>query len=379
VDTSASVDNPGLTVSRLDVAAPLVRRLARLAAARTAYPALRQGSQTLLYDFSEQCSVPPTWPPSALPGQLFMRGGFNDWGNPPESAFIRTEIDTYEAEFEITAGSYEYKIATADWSYERTVDGQATPFDTELSLIPGGGQPNSQLSIPEDGCYNFSLDASDPESLVLTASADTDGTCAPVSSDPDGAAFGAPVYVRGSFNDWAEPAVEGDRFALTAPGVLSARVGLTPGDDGAPLSYKIASADYGVERVVLGGPTVLDSSQLIGIPTDNGTLTIEEAGCYDWTIDVSDPEVAYLSVSKAGDGSDVFALRRDLDGAASVLLVMNMGDGPADLSVLGGLPADGLADGPAVEITGAETDLVFTGGVLSGTIPPRTAYLVSDR
>ena len=189
-------------------------------------------------------------------------------------------------------------------------------------------------------------------------------------------AFGAPVYVRGSFNGWAEPAVEGDRFAETGPGTLTARVGLTPGE---PISYKIASADYGVERVVLGGPTLLDTSQLIGLPSGNGTLTVEEAGCYEWTIDVTDPEVAYLTVSKSADGSDVFALRRDLEGAASVVLVMNMGDGPADLGSLGGIPVAGLADGPAVELTGAANDLAIAGGVLTGTVPARTAYLVSDR
>jgi hypothetical protein len=62
-----------------------------------------------------------------------------------------------------------------------------------------------------------------------------------------------------------------------------------------------------------------------------------------------------------------------------VVLVMNMGDGEADLGVLGGISVGGLMDGPAVEITGAMTDLVISGGVLTGTVPARTAYLISDR
>ena len=56
-----------------------------------------------------------------------------------------------------------------------------------------------------------------------------------------------------------------------------------------------------------------------------------------------------------------------------------MGDGEADLGSLGGIPVGGLADGPAVEITGMTTDLVISGGALTGTVPARTAYLVSDR
>jgi glycosidase len=375
LDTSVSTDNPVLTVTRENLAGPLVQRLAALAGAREAYPALRGGTQTVLYDFARQCSVPPSLSESPLPGPLFVRGGFNDWADPaaPETGFARTGLNTYEAEFQFGAGTYGYKIATGDWSYELVVVGQETPLDTELALVAGG--PNSEIVIPADGCYNFALDVTDLDAITLVVTEDVDGTCQAVSQDPDAEAFGRPVFVRGSFSDWADPASPSDRFAATSPGVLSAKIGLPAGEH----LYKIASADWSVERVVLGGPTVLDSSQLIGIPSDNGTITITEGGCYDWTLDVDDPEVAYLTVSKADDSSDVFAMRRDLDGAASVVLVLNMGDGTADLGSLGGIPVDGLADGAAVEITGAATDLVIAGGVLTGSVPARTAYLISDR
>jgi hypothetical protein len=70
-----------------------------------------------------------------------------------------------------------------------------------------------------------------------------------------------------------------------------------------------------------------------------------------------------------------------MDGEASVVAVTNNEDEDVDLSTLpgGGIPVDGLAGGAVVEITGAETDLSVAGGVLTGTVPARTTYLVSDQ
>jgi hypothetical protein len=42
--------------------------------------------------------------------------------------------------------------------------------------------------------------------------------------------------------------------------------------------YKIASADWSVERAVIGVPTLLNTSQLVGIPTGNGSISIADAG-----------------------------------------------------------------------------------------------------
>ncbi len=383
VDTSGSVENPPLTVSRLNVAAPLVARFGELAAAREAYPALRRGEQEVVFDSRVSCSVPPSWPASELPGPLFVRGGFNDWGNPeppPESGFIRTDLDRFEAEFEIAAGSYEYKIATADWSYERTVDGAETALDTELALIPGSGQPNSQFVVAEDGCYNFAIDASDLDNLVMEVTADTDGTCRAVSGDPDAQAFGKPVYVRNSYNAFQDPPPLTDRFAQTAPGILTARTNNLQFDN----EYKIASADWSVDRAV-AGTTFLDSRQLLVVPEENGTVDLTgQFGCFEWTIDATDPDEAYLTVAQAdGVAGDVLVLKRTLSGAAPVFVVYNhssvTSDEAVDLAGFGGISVDGLADGPVVEITGRETDLVVSGGRLFGTVPPYTTYLISDR
>jgi glycosidase len=377
VDTSASTVNPALTVTRLNTAAPMVRRLAELAEARQEYAALRRGTQTVLYDFGQQCRIAGEPPPDPFNGQLFMRGGFNDWGATPETAFLRTGETTYEAEFVVAPGQYGYKIANAGWDFERVTQPGAdtVPGGGVLPLIPGGGQPNGNLVIAAAGCYNFRVEAADVDAMTLAVTPGDDADCGVQPTDPDEIAFGRRMFVRGSFSDWADPPAASDAFSATGLNRLEALVALPAGTH----AYKIASADWSVERAVIGVPTQLNTSQLVGIPTGNGSIAIADAGCYRWSLDTTDPEVVYLVVSPEPAGGDVFALRRDLAGEASVILVLNNGDSPADLGVLGGIEAAGMLDGPVVELSGRAQDLLFTGGKLFGSIPPRTAYIVSDR
>jgi glycosidase len=377
VDVTASSDNPVLTVTRLNTAAPLVRRLAALAAAREAYPALRRGTQAVLYDFGQQCRAGEGAPPDPFGGQLFMRGGFNDWGATPEAGFLRTGETTYEAEFEVEAGAYGYKIAVADWSFERVTEPGAdtVPGGGILPLIPGGGQPNGNLVIAEAGCYNFRVEAADIDAMSLEVTAGAGETCGVEPTGPDEIAFGRRMFVRGSFSDWADPPSASDAFVSTGVNQLEALVALPVGSH----DYKIASEDWSVERAVIGAPTLLGVSQLIGVPAGNGSISIADAGCYRWTLDTADPEVAMLMVTAEPAAGDVLALRRDLDGAASVILVLNNGDAPADLGALGGIDAAGFNDGAAIELTGRAHGLSFAGGRLIGNVPARTAYIVSDR
>ena len=99
-------------------------------------------------------------------------------------------------------------------------------------------------------------------------------------------------------------------------------------------------------------------------------------------INAADPAAPTLTISQdsAGSPTDVLAFQRDLEGAPSVVVVVNNEDDPVDLSGLGagGIPVT-LADGAVTEITGLETNLAVAGGVLTGTVPARSTLLVSDR
>jgi VCBS repeat-containing protein len=379
-----------------------------------------------------ECGVTGTGDPAEAYGaEFFIRGSFDGWADPPseETAFANMGNNIYEAEFETVAGSYDFKMASADWStVDFTADG-AIALDQSVTLLPGSGLANTTIEIPEDGCYNFQSDVTETgaPTLVVTVVEIDDGggtepppeesdvdlverltrlaaaradypalrrgsqevayspasACEPEETGNDPAeAFGVEMFARGSFNGWADPPPPGDAFANLGGGVYEARVQLAEGEQ----AYKVASADWSSQWSYQDGTTALEEEVVManadGEDT-NGALTIDEAGCYTWTMDASDTSAPTLTVSQlfAGTGTDVVAIQRDMDGEASVVAVTNNEDEDVDLSTLpgGGIPVDGLAGGAVVEITGAETDLSVAGGVLTGTVPARTTYLVSDQ
>lgn len=82
-------------------------------------------------------------------------------------------------------------------------------------------------------------------------------------------------------------------------------------------------------------------------------------------------------------GAPIFAYRRivtDGQGGQPVVVVINNGDTPVDLSTLsgGGIPLLGTFSGTALtEITGRTSDLSVSGGQLVGTVPARSALAVT--
>ncbi|MGD8977633.1 MAG: hypothetical protein PVG91_08510, partial [Gammaproteobacteria bacterium] len=347
--------------------------------------------------------------------EMFARGGFTDWNALPGAKFINFGGDQYQAELPIAAGDYGFKVADADWSVEFTNEVDPVVLNAPLILGPGGGLGNTNVSLASEACYNFTLDTSAPAAPVLTVSVtettgaaptlidrlaalaaarqaypalkrgstevlyDPSKACSPQDTGNDPAeAFGVAMFARGGFNGWADPPPASDGFANLGNNIYEARVGM--GVD--TFGYKIAAADWSVERSYNDGETPLDTEVTLAVPTGDGSITIAEAGCYTWTMDATDPAAPTLVVSQlfAGSGTDVLAIQRDLDGEASVVVVLNNQDSDVDLSSLeGGLPVgDTFADGPVIEITGADNDLNVAGGRLIGTVPARTTYLVSQ-
>jgi pullulanase len=375
----------------------------------------------------ETCGVTGTGDPAEAYGApIFVRGGFNGWADPPpdEAMFMNFGGNDYQAEFEIDPGPWEFKVASADWSTDFTANGEVL-IDTPVGLVPGGGAANSSVNLDAGGCFNFQLDVTDPAAPVLTLTevpviptdepVDLDlrgrigalaaarqsyealrrgtqtvvsapgGACEPEETGNDPAEdFGVEMFARGSFNDWADPPPASDAFANVGGGVYEARVTLGSGDE----RYKVAAGDWSVEFAYIeaeSGNTPLDAEVVLVPASGQGTegqIAVAEAGCYLWRMNAADPAAPTLTISQdsAGSPTDVLAFQRDLEGAPSVVVVVNNEDDPVDLSGLGagGIPVT-LADGAVTEITGLETDLAVAGGVLTGTVPARSTLLVSDR
>ena len=105
--------------------------------------------------------------------EMFMRGAFEGWSNPPpaSSKFLNFGDNVYQAEFEILAGSYPYKIASGDWTVQRSSVLRVLEPGTTITVVDSNlGGTNTAFSAPEDGCYVFELDVSGGiESPTITA------------------------------------------------------------------------------------------------------------------------------------------------------------------------------------------------------------------
>lgn len=185
-----SFDQPLGSSSRedMDFAAladsPLDERLAALASARGAYPALRRGEQQTLYAPGAACGPAQSSLDPALDfgDVLFVRGSFDGWSDPPrpDQQFVNLGGGQYQAAAWITEGQHEFKVAAADWDPEFASTDVDTQLDVSVTLAasPGAGN-NSRIRITASGCHHFALNAVSPVSPVLTV------TRSSVTEDPD--------------------------------------------------------------------------------------------------------------------------------------------------------------------------------------------------
>ncbi len=95
---------------------------------------------------------------------MFLRGNLvANWAAVPgTNDFTNLGSDQYLVELQLSAGTYDYKVANDGWTIERSnIVDTLTDGGTVVLQDNGGGSPNSAVSVPESGCYSFSLDATD--------------------------------------------------------------------------------------------------------------------------------------------------------------------------------------------------------------------------
>ena len=91
---------------------------------------------------------------------VYVRGGFNDWGLAAPMAYDAGS-GTYSATISLDPGSYEFKVASEDWS---TVDLGNLAGASAISTFPTtvaaevGAFNNFVLEIASSGLYSFTLD-----------------------------------------------------------------------------------------------------------------------------------------------------------------------------------------------------------------------------
>ncbi|HET9694698.1 MAG TPA: alpha-amylase family glycosyl hydrolase [Steroidobacteraceae bacterium] len=221
-----------------------------------------------------------------------------------------------------------------------------------------------------------------------TLAAPGDSCQPPVSSLSPSADFGDTLYVRGAFDDWANPPSASNRFVNLGSRQYAAVAQLPAGRT----EFKVAAADWTPEFSNTAQDTLLATPITLTTNTGAGTnsrLSVATAGCYEFALNASSTTSPVLTVAARDAGTaglDVFAFARTLTGAHSVVYVVNNQRTAVDLGGLagGGVDVAGIFpdDAALTEITGnaaAANALRVTGGRLVGALPALTAVVIATR
>jgi pullulanase len=213
------------------------------------------------------------------PTTVYVRGGMNGWGEAnPLSYSVGGQ---YMTTIDIAAGSYEFKIASADWS---TVDYGSADADgsTAIGNVKDAGISGSNLAItiPVDGSYTFLFNVADMN--------------APTISVFNAKMFGdTTVFVRGSINGWGEA----DPLIYMGNSTYEVEIAIDAGD----YEFKIASADWStVDFGNLAGDVAvtLGTSKDLGRSGANFTLSIVNSATYKFTVSGPDPSAPTVTVTE---------------------------------------------------------------------------------
>lgn len=210
---------------------------------------------------------------------VFVRGGINGWGedDPMEYAVG----GRYTATIDVTAGSYEFKVASSDWS---TVDYGSADSDTMTVVgvtkdVAVSGN-NLAITFDVDGSYTFLFDASD--------------LSAPTVSVFNAQMFGdTTVFIRGGMNAWGET----DALIYDGNGAYSAELAIDAGS----YEFKVASSDW--STVNLGGSgentaISVDVPKSIVAQGNNLAIDIPASSIYKFTVVGPDPSAPIVTVSE---------------------------------------------------------------------------------
>ena len=210
---------------------------------------------------------------------VFVRGSLNGWGE--DDPMDYTIGGQYSRTIDVTAGSYEFKVASADWS---TVDFGSADADVNVTVgqskaLAAGGS-NMTVTFADDGQYTFVFDASDK--------------AAPTLSIFDAQMFGEnTVFIRGAMNGWGEV----DALVFNADGSYSVDIAIDAGS----YEFKIATGDW--STVDLGGVgedtqvTIGDAKQLTYAGA-NLMIDIPTSATYRFTVTGPDPSAPKVTVTQ---------------------------------------------------------------------------------
>jgi pullulanase len=217
---------------------------------------------------------------------LFVRGGFNDWGNGPSPTAPMSfdGISKYQAVIaSLAAGSYGFKVADANWTGATNcgagVNGNLT-LGTPFALVCNGSSGNINATFTA-GTYLFSADFSNVAAPLLTV---------------EPAPFAVTLYVRGSFDDWGNGPSPTMPLSYVGGGQYTAYRRLAPSS----AQFKVADAGW-TDGTNCGaaGPLVAGTPLTLACAgnTPNIPFTVPSDGYYLFRLDATTPTAPALTVT----------------------------------------------------------------------------------
>lgn len=206
----------------------------------------------------------------------YLRGTFNNWGSDADYALTDNGNGTYSITKSLTAGNYEYKMATSDWSWS----------------VPSGA--NATLTLTSDSLVEFTMN---PTSNTYSATP----VAAPTSD----------IYLRGSFDGEQWPATDENKLTDIGNGNFFITKTLPAGTH----EYKLAVADW-TWAVPSGDNAKITLSEESQVLFEVSTLT----GAFNATVLTGDTKNLYefndtqesISISSAwGDHADQVLCEKD--------------------------------------------------------------------
>jgi pullulanase len=127
------------------------------------------GSYLFSADFTNAAAPMLTVEKATFDAALYVRGLTGDWGSGVNNLMTYVGGGKYTYFRRLAPASEQFKVADANWT-DGTNCGAAGPLvaGTPLPLACTGNPPNIPFTVPADGYYQFSLDATTPTAPALT-------------------------------------------------------------------------------------------------------------------------------------------------------------------------------------------------------------------
>lgn len=241
-----------------------------------------------IYRFVLDASVSKTAPtlkvenPDVYSGVgVFLRGGVTTagWGDTNSTnQLVHEGNSVYAVSSPLPAGSYEFKVASANWS---TVNlGSASPVLLgEGVVLTQGSNDNIRLTITTNGTYRFEVDARNPAAPEVMVYRDD--------------LFAAtPIYLRGTVSSTQWGADAGNLMTYAGKGLYTKTLTIPAGN----YMFKVAETNWSNPN--LGGPAAVvgEPTDLTQGSNDNIGLTISTAGDYRFTLDTRNQNAITITV-----------------------------------------------------------------------------------